>query len=163
CGWFRGGCGWSASTAATRWCCGTWIGRGCMWRRWRRWRRRNWGREMHWRRWRINNWCGVCGGFSGRRIERCVFHERRWRAARRGAAVRARDRVRLGRATNGLTRDDVIGGMGDIDVTFDRIAPLRLRMGQQVDRPWGPEQATGAPNVPTAADDGRAWASLSPD
>lgn len=34
---------------------------------------------------------------------------------------------------------------------------------QEANRSWGPEQATGEPNVPQAADDGRAWASLSPD
>jgi hypothetical protein len=34
---------------------------------------------------------------------------------------------------------------------------------QEADRPWGPEQAIGEPNVPRAADDGRAWASRSPD
>jgi beta-lactamase regulating signal transducer with metallopeptidase domain len=30
-------------------------------------------------------------------------------------------------------------------------------------RPWGPEQATGAPDVPNAGDDARAWASLTED
>jgi len=30
-------------------------------------------------------------------------------------------------------------------------------------RNWGPEQATGEPNVPAAADDGRAWASKTAD
>jgi hypothetical protein len=41
----------------------------------------------------------------------------------------------------------------------DRLAFNRA----QADRAWGPEQATGAPDVPQPADDGHAWASLSED
>jgi beta-lactamase regulating signal transducer with metallopeptidase domain len=85
--------------------------------------------------------------------------------ARPGAAAtpaRVRNTPRAGRMANVL---DLIDGdhAGLVEADFNRVARTRLGMGDQINRPWGPEQATGAPNVPVAADDGRAWASLSPD
>jgi hypothetical protein len=67
------------------------------------------------------------------------------------------------RVRNAPRLANVLELIGGDQADFNRVARTRLGMGAQVDRPWGPEQATGAPNVPAAADDGRAWASLSPD
>ena len=74
------------------------------------------------------------------------------------AAPARRSTPRAGRLANTL---DLIGGDAAAGVDFNPVA--RGRLVDQVNRPWGPEQATGAPNVPVASDDGRAWASLSPD
>jgi hypothetical protein len=57
---------------------------------------------------------------------------------------------------NGAWAQQAAGGVG-------AALPQGMLNRAQADRAWGPEQATGAPDVPQPADDGHAWASLSED
>src|SRR5438445_7628810 len=63
-------------------------------------------------------------------------------------------------AYRGVAADDRLTGF-QLDLGAGLQPPPAV--GGQNGRAWGPEQATGEPNVPTAADDGRAWASRTPD
>jgi hypothetical protein len=56
-----------------------------------------------------------------------------------------------------LAAGEALARLGPVEA--DLITPPQGQDG----RAWGPEQLIGEPNVPRAADDGRAWASLTPD
>jgi hypothetical protein len=71
--------------------------------------------------------------------------------------LRSYRRTRAGAAPGADVSNFLRGGLTRRTTPALRAAP------QEADRPWGPEQALGEPNVPQASDDGRAWASLSPD
>ncbi|HKB16971.1 MAG TPA: hypothetical protein VKF62_12975 [Planctomycetota bacterium] len=60
-----------------------------------------------------------------------------------------------------------LGGAEEVSVSGHRIVNVKLSDLVLADvsekRPWGPEQATGQPDTPTAGDHASAWASLTPD
>jgi beta-lactamase regulating signal transducer with metallopeptidase domain/uncharacterized coiled-coil protein SlyX len=68
-------------------------------------------------------------------------------------------------ATSGFTKARLAQGVSFTD--FDRDGLLDFYVAMSTDdsqpRPWSPEQATGAPNVTEAGDNGNAWASLTED